>query len=89
MFPLFIVEDDNAKQEIKAMPGQFRWGCNSVVEYLRPLVQSGLRSVLLFGVLSDDSKKDDIGSVASSTSGPACRAVRRNFLALLCASLLF
>ena len=28
VFPLFIVDDDSARQPIAAMPGQFRWGAS-------------------------------------------------------------
>jgi len=34
------------------MPEQFRYGVNRVVEALRPVVASGLKAVLLFGVPS-------------------------------------
>jgi len=34
------------------MPEQFRYGVNSVVEALRPVVARGLKTVLLFGVPS-------------------------------------
>jgi hypothetical protein len=40
-----------AKQEITAMPGQYRWGANRLAEGLETAVANGLTSVLLFGVL--------------------------------------
>lgn len=42
---------DNAKQPIAAMPGQGRWGVNTVCEALDGPVRDGLSAVLLFGVL--------------------------------------
>ena len=32
------------------MPNQYRWGVNRLDEFLGPLVERGLRSVILFGV---------------------------------------
>ena len=76
VFPLFIVDDDEAKQPIASLPGQFRWGVHRLPQLLRPLVDVGLRAVLLFGVVTDDSRKDAVGSLASSAESPVARAVR-------------
>lgn len=43
-------DDENAKEEIASLPNQFRYGVNTVIEALRPVVDIGLKSVLLFGV---------------------------------------
>ena len=42
---------DDAKQEITAMPGQFRWGVKRLAEALSEPVADGLQSVIIFGVL--------------------------------------
>ena len=34
------------------MPGVSRWGVNKLIEYLKPIVDLGLKSVLLFSVTS-------------------------------------
>lgn len=49
-------EDDKGQEEIASMPGVYRWGVSSLVKYLRELVGKGLRSVLLFGVVSNMPK---------------------------------
>ncbi len=51
VWPLFIVDDDDAKQEIGAMPDQCRWGVNRLQEALDEPVANGLQAVLLFGVV--------------------------------------
>jgi hypothetical protein len=38
------------RQEIGSLPGVCRWGAESVLDFLRPIVEAGLSSVLLFGV---------------------------------------
>ena len=50
MYPIFITDDADAEIEIKSLPGQKRWGINKLEGFLRPLVEKGLRSVILFGV---------------------------------------
>lgn len=50
MYPIFITDDPEAEVEIPTLPGQKRWGINRLEGFLRPLVEKGLRSVILFGV---------------------------------------
>lgn len=49
-------EDDNAVQPIASMPGVSRYGNNKLKEFLEPLVNMGLSSVLLFGVMDNTPK---------------------------------
>lgn len=50
MYPIFITDDPTASVEIPTLPGQRRWGVNRLEEFLGPLVEKGLSSVILFGV---------------------------------------
>lgn len=50
MYPIFITDDPNASVEIATLPGQRRWGVNKLEGFLSPLIQKGLKSVILFGV---------------------------------------
>jgi porphobilinogen synthase len=50
MYPIFITDDPDANVEIATLPGQRRWGVNKLEGFLGPLVQKGLKSVILFGV---------------------------------------
>jgi delta-aminolevulinic acid dehydratase/porphobilinogen synthase len=47
---VFITDDVDAAKELPSMPGQKRWGVNKLESFLGPLVEKGLRSVILFGV---------------------------------------
>jgi len=78
MYPIFVSDDENENTEIKAMPGQFRVGLNHLDALISPLVAIGLRSVLLFGVVSSasSSKKDLAGSYAYSSSSPVVLALQ-------------
>jgi porphobilinogen synthase len=50
MYPIFVTDDPEAEVVIESLPGQKRWGVNKLEGFLRPLVEKGLKSVILFGV---------------------------------------
>ncbi|XP_011168510.1 delta-aminolevulinic acid dehydratase isoform X2 [Solenopsis invicta] len=74
MYPIFVSDEENAKDLINSMPGVYRYGINHLEKMLQPLVAKGLQSVLLFGV-SQHLEKDEIGSNADSARNPIIQAV--------------
>ena len=50
MYPIFISDDPDAEVAVESLPGQKRWGINRLEKFLGPLVKTGLKSVILFGV---------------------------------------
>lgn len=76
MYPLFVTEDPEAFEGIPSIPGVNRFGINKMVEFLSPLVQKGLSSVLLFGVL-DALPKDTEGSAADHKDSPVILAIKK------------
>lgn len=56
------------------MPNVYRFGLKKLMEHLNPLVDMGLTSILLFGVI-DKLPKDDNGTSADSNSNPVIRAI--------------
>ncbi|EAR84688.1 delta-aminolevulinic acid dehydratase (macronuclear) [Tetrahymena thermophila SB210] len=64
VYPVFVLDEPDAEQEIKTMPGIKRFGYKKIVDHLKPLVKKGLQSIIIFGILSDDNKKDERGSHA-------------------------
>lgn len=56
------------------MPGVSRYGLNSLRQHLAPLVQKGLSSILLFGVV-DKIPKDNRATGADSEDNPVVRAL--------------
>lgn len=50
MYPIFVSDNPNSEEDISALPGQKRWGVNKLQGFLAPLVEKGLKSVILFGV---------------------------------------
>ena len=61
IYPLFVVEGENIKQEISAMPQNYRYSVDKLVEEAKELVQLGIQGVLLFGI---PDKKDEWGTSA-------------------------
>ncbi|XP_035207490.1 delta-aminolevulinic acid dehydratase-like [Stegodyphus dumicola] len=87
MYPLFLINKPDDKQEISSMPGVFKFGEKQLINFLKPLVQKGLSSVLLFGVI-ESSLKDSKASCATTSKNPVLHAVsqlRLNFPNLLIA----
>ncbi|KAL3272099.1 hypothetical protein HHI36_022561 [Cryptolaemus montrouzieri] len=74
MYPVFIVDEDDSLQPISSMPGISRFGLNRLKEHLSSLVDKGLQSVLLFGVINN-AFKDERGTHATSDKNPVLRAV--------------
>jgi len=86
MYPIFIVDEPDAEEDIPSLPLQKRlissiveltkrWGVNKIVGFLRPLVQKGLRSVILFGVPLL-KKKDSVGTLADDPEGPVIQTIK-------------
>ncbi|KAM8872740.1 delta-aminolevulinic acid dehydratase [Synchiropus picturatus] len=76
IYPIFITDSADAVEPISSLPGQARYGVNKLEEMLQPLVQKGLKCVLIFGVPAK-LEKDDRGSAADSEETPAILAVRK------------
>lgn len=58
------------------MPGQSRYGINTLKAALEPLVAKGLKTVLIFGV-PGKIEKDDRGTAADSSNTPAVMATKK------------
>lgn len=83
----FFSEDELQQQVIPSMPSVYRFGLKKLIEHLKPLVEMGLKSILMFGVI-DTLPKDDIGTNADSKNNPVIKALpllRQKFPDLLIA----
>lgn len=72
IMPLFAIHGKNVKNPIKSMPGNYQLSIELLVEECKKVVDSGVKSVLLFGI---PEKKDEHGHVACSTDGIVQRAI--------------
>jgi porphobilinogen synthase len=73
VYPLFVCPGTKVKNEIRSMPGNFRWSVDLLVEECRSAFDLGIPAVILFGI---PEKKDEVGSGAYDPDGIVQRAVR-------------
>ena len=76
IYPLFISDQPDEEVLIPSLPNQHRRGINKVIPHLAPLVNKGLRSVILFGVPMAQGAKDALGTAADDPQGPVINAIR-------------
>ncbi len=73
IYPLFVCPGTQVKNEIKSMPGNYRWSVDALVEECRTAFDLGIPAVILFGI---PESKDEVGSGAYDPDGIVQRAVR-------------
>ncbi|MDD6763148.1 MAG: porphobilinogen synthase [Clostridiales bacterium] len=73
VYPMFVTEGNDIKEEIDTMPGQYRWSIDRMGEILQDVISAGVKSVMLFGI---PEHKDECGSEAYSDNGIIQRALR-------------
>lgn len=73
IYPLFVVEGTEVREEVSSMPGVFRLSLDALERELEELKGLGLKAVLLFGI---PSGKDELGTGAYDDEGIVQRAVR-------------
>ncbi len=74
IYPLFVCKGKGVRQEVKSMPGVFRFSIDTLIEELKEVVELGIKAIILFGI---PDKKDEVGSSAYARNGIIQRAVRK------------
>jgi porphobilinogen synthase len=74
IYPYFVVEGENIRQEISSMPGIARLSIDRLLDDVGELRALGLDKILLFGVVQA-SEKDERGSRGTAAGSLICRAV--------------
>lgn len=74
IYPIFVEEGENKKEEIPSMPGQYRYSLDCMGEKLAELSEAGVSSVMFFGI---PLHKDETGSGAYASDGIVQRALER------------
>ncbi|MFZ9035854.1 MAG: porphobilinogen synthase [Francisellaceae bacterium] len=74
MYPLFVVDGIDVKQEINAMPGQYHWSVDRLDEIINQVLTSGVMSVMVFGI---PAYKDPLASDNYDDEGITQRAVKK------------
>ena len=73
IYPMFVREGQNIKEEIPTMPGQYRYSLDRLPQALAEVADAGVPSVMLFGI---PDHKDECGTGAWSEDGIIQRAFR-------------
>jgi porphobilinogen synthase len=73
VYPLFVCPGSKVKDEIKSMPGNYRWSVDLLVDECKAANDLGIPAVILFGI---PESKDEVGSGAYDPNGIVQRAVR-------------
>ena len=74
IYPMFIVEGTNIKEEIPSMMGQYRYSLDRLPYKLEQLEKAGVNSIMLFGI---PDHKDELGSGAYAQDGIVQQGFRK------------
>lgn len=74
IFPIFVVEGKNIKEEISSMPGNYHFSLDRLQEIIKEVEEVGVRGVILFGL---PEHKDEVGCGAYDNNGIVQRAVKK------------
>jgi porphobilinogen synthase len=74
VYPIFVIDGENKKEEIASLSGQYHYSVDRVNEEIKELKQLGIKYIILFGV---PDEKDCLGSDAYSRNGVVQRAIRK------------
>ena len=74
IFPIFVVEGENIKEEITSMNGNFHWSIDRLDEIIKEVVDLGIRGIILFGL---PEAKDEYGTESYNEDGIVQKAIRK------------
>ena len=74
IYPMFVTEGRGVKQEIAAMPGQYRWSVDMLPAAIREVEEAGVEHIMLFGIPAPEDH-DECGSAAWASDGIVQRAI--------------
>ena len=79
LYPLFVIEGSNIKNEVKSMPGVFQMSLDTILTECKELEELGLNSIILFAI---PDVKDSIGSEClcdESLISRTIQAIKKDF----------
>ena len=74
VYPIFVIEGENIKNEIKSMPGVYHFSIDKLDEEIEDIQNHGIQNIMIFGVTEH---KDWCASSGFSEDGIVQRAVRK------------
>lgn len=73
IYPMFIIEGDNIKNEVSSMPGVFQISLDRLEEEIKDIDSLEIKAVMLFGI---PNEKDEVGTGAYIGDGIVQEATR-------------
>lgn len=73
IYPIFVVEGENIKNEISSLDGNYHFSIDRLHEVIKEVEEADIAGVLLFGI---PEHKDECGSEAYSDNGIVQQAIR-------------
>ena len=73
VYPIFVIEGNNIKNEIKSMPGVYHFSVDKLEEEIEDIVNHGIQNIMIFGVTE---RKDWCASSGFDDNGIVQQAVR-------------
>lgn len=73
IYPIFVIEGQDIKNEIPSMPGIYQFSLDHLLEEVQRAMDAGVIAIMLFGI---PAKKDECGSEAYNDDGIIQQAVR-------------
>lgn len=73
IFPIFVVEGENIKNEISSLPNNYHWSVDRLHEVIAEMNEVGVKACILFGI---PDHKDCVGSEAYHDHGIVQEAIR-------------
>jgi porphobilinogen synthase len=73
IYPMFVVEGRDRREEISSMPGQFRLSIDLLVKEAGEVAGLGIQAVILFGI---PDRKDERGTSGFDPNGIVQRAIK-------------
>lgn len=73
IYPIFVVEGENIKNEISSLPGIYHYSIDKLEEVIKEVKEADISGVLIFGI---PNHKDECGSESYNDNGIVQQAVR-------------
>jgi len=75
IYPVFVMEGENLKQEIVSMPDCYRYSLDLLIEEVKECYELGIKAIALFPLVTDD-KKDNEGTESYNPDGLVQRTIK-------------
>ena len=89
ILPIFLIDGKNKKEEIKSMPGVYRYSVDKVSVIVEKAIKKGIPMIALFPY-TEKKKKNSLGTEALNEDNLVCKAIQlvkkkyKNEIGIMC-----